>query len=329
LTELENPAFVYNFVNRFFFYLHPTMKKILALFILLMPVLTSQAQMDSLFVITSDSARIFVQRSGTGYPVLFVHGGPGSHSGYFQYCGGDVFSKDVQLIYMDQRGCGRSPAPANGNYAPGRMSLDFEEVRKALGIRKWILMPHSFGAILATEYAAKYPEAVQAMVYLNGTINIDHSARSGLKKTIDILKARGVNVSDLEQDSIPLMKRWGAGFGKLQELGIFHTMMFDTKENFDYHDSVTQAIAKYYGFGQAVWNYPAYFQDHAPLTAKIKAPVLVISGTRDYTIGLDHPKLMKFPHMEIKYVTGGHALYMEHTQELYEAVYSFLEKYAR
>jgi proline iminopeptidase len=209
------------------------------------------------------------------------------------------------------------------------MALDFEEVRKALGIKHWILMPHSFGAILATQYAVKYPAAVQGMVYLNGTINIDHSAKSGLNKTIEILKSHGVDVTELEQDSIPLMKRWGAGFGKLQDLGIFHTMMFDSKENFIYHDSVTQATAKYYGFGQEVWNYPAYFTDHAPLTAKINVPVLIISGSRDYTIGLDHPALMKFPRQQVKYVTGGHALYMEHTQELYDAVSPFLKKYAR
>ena len=105
--------------------------------------------------------------------------------------------------------------------------------------------------------------------------------------------------------------------------------MFDTKENFDYHDSVTRAFAKHHDFAQAVWSYPAYFKDHAPLTAKIKAPVLIISGTRDYTIGLDHPRLMKFPNRQVKYVPGGHALYMEHTDELYNAVSPFFRKYSK
>jgi hypothetical protein len=38
---------------------------------------------------------------------------------------------------------------------------------------------------------------------------------------------------------------------------------------------------------------------------------------------------MKFPKKEVKYVTGGHALYMEHTQELYNAVHPFLKKYGK
>ena len=306
------------------------MKKRLALlFLVLAPICSLLAQQGSFYITTSDSVKLFVQRRGKGFPVLFVHGGPGSHSGYFQFCGGAIYEKDVEMIYMDQRGCGRSENAANKNYSPERMAKDFEEVRVALGIKKWILMPHSFGAILATQYAVKYPESVKAMIYLNGTISIDHSARSGLQKTIELLKGRGVDVSELEQDSIDLFERWGKGFGKLQELGIFHNMMFDTRGNFDYHDSVTQAIAKHHDFSQAVWSYPAYFTDHAPLTAKIIAPVLIISGTRDYTIGLDHPHLMKFPHQQVKYVTGGHALYMEHKEELYNAVSPFLKKHSK
>jgi proline iminopeptidase len=52
---------------------------------------------DSIYINTSDSVKLFVKRSGNGYPVLFIHGGPGSNSYYFEKEGGDVFSQDVQL----------------------------------------------------------------------------------------------------------------------------------------------------------------------------------------------------------------------------------------
>jgi proline iminopeptidase len=55
---------------------------------------------------------------------------------------------------------------------------------------------------------------------------------------------------------------------------------------------------------------------------------LIISGTRDYTIGVDHYKLMQFPHSELKFIEGGHALYLEHNKALYNAVAPFLKKYA-
>ena len=52
------------------------------------------------------------------------------------------------MIYLDQRGCGRSTSPKDNNYSMDRMVNDFEEVRKYLGIDKWITLGHSFGGLL-------------------------------------------------------------------------------------------------------------------------------------------------------------------------------------
>src|SRR5688572_33363132 len=90
---------------------------------------------DSLYITTSDSVNLFVKRSGSGYPVLFIHGGPGSNSFYVEKEGGDVFSKNVQLIYLDQRGCGRSDSAKNGDYSLNRVVKDFDEVRQKLGFK--------------------------------------------------------------------------------------------------------------------------------------------------------------------------------------------------
>ena len=35
--------------------------------------------------------------AGKGTPMLFIHGGPGSNSAYFEKEGGKVFEKDVQI----------------------------------------------------------------------------------------------------------------------------------------------------------------------------------------------------------------------------------------
>jgi len=39
--------------------------------------------------------------------------------------------------------------------------------------------------------------------------------------------------------------------------------------------------------------------------------------------------LMKFPDMQVKLVEGGHALYLEHNKELYDAVAPFLKQYSK
>jgi proline iminopeptidase len=282
----------------------------------------------TLRVRTSDSVELYVHCKGKGTPVLFIHGGPGSTSGYLEYTGGPAFEKEATMIYLDQRGCGRSSNAADKNNSLDRMIQDFEEVRKALGLEQWIIMPHSFGGIMGTAYAAKYPAAVKAIIYLNSTLNIDSSAQAGINKSIELLEQKGLHYPALKSDTIPLLTRWFEAFGKLRDNDLFYPLMFATKKAFEYHDSVTQAHAHSWDFGNQVWGYKDYFADFLPVSATIQCPVLVIGGTKDYTIGIHHPELMRFPHMQIKYVEGGHALYYENTENLLKAIRPFLKKYA-
>ena len=93
----------------------------------------------------------------------------------------------MELIYLDQRGCGRSDSSLTSDYSLARVVKDFDEVRQQLGYKQWMLMAHSFGGILATEYAYEYQPAVKAMVYLNCTINVPYTAESGIKKGLEFL----------------------------------------------------------------------------------------------------------------------------------------------
>ncbi len=282
----------------------------------------------TLYVKTSDSVALYVHCSGKGTPVLFLHGGPGSNSGYFEHAGGSIFERDVLMVYLDQRGCGRSGNATTGDYSLQRMLRDFEEVKAALGFKQWMVMSHSFGAIMATAYASRYPQSVKAMVYLNGTVNVDSSATGGIQFAIQLLREKGKVYPELSNDSIPLLQRWGQAFGKLKEEDLFYRLMFQSKANFQYHDSITDLYGKTWEFGNQVWNYREYFQDFIPVTATIRCPVLVIGGTADYTIGVHHPELMRFPKKEVRYLQGGHALYYEHQNELYKVVRPFLIRHS-
>ncbi len=289
--------------------------------------LFGQAPADSLYVTTSDSVNLFVKRSGTGYPVLFIHGGPGSNSYYFEKEGGDVFSKDVQLIYLDQRGCGRSDTAKNNDYSLERVAKDFDEVRTKLGYKQWIVMAHSFGGILATEYAYHYRAAIKAMVYLNCTVNLPYTALSGINTGLAILGDEADRKYFLN-DSVPVIQRWGDMFGKLNEKGIAYKLMYDNPESKKLDDSLMSLPVFKWVYAQKLWSYTEYFDDFSSKTAEVNVPVLAVSGTRDFTIGTDHYKLMKFPDMEVKLVEGGHALYLEHNKELYNAVAPFLKQYS-
>ena len=284
---------------------------------------------DSLYITTSDSVKLFVKRSGSGFPVLFIHGGPGSNSYYFEKEGGDVFSSVVQLVYLDQRGCGRSDTAKNNDYSLERVVKDFEEVRQSLHIRQWMVMAHSFGGILATEYAYRYPDGVKAMVYLNCTISLPNSAQAVINKTIETLKLQGKEKEELLNDSVPIVTRWMEAFSKLHDKDLSYILMFDNPKSKTIDDDLMREPFLKFVYSRKLWAYPEYLADFSPKTSQINMPVLIISGTRDYAIGLDHPAIMHFPKMELKHVQGGHALYLEHNKELFEAVAPFLKKYGK
>jgi proline iminopeptidase len=106
----------------------------------------------------------------TGTPIVFLHGGPGEGSQVFQAYGGPELEKSWRVVYLDQRGAGRSERPKDkSSYSINIMVDDIERLRKQLGTPRIVLLGHSFGTQLATEYAVKYPSRVQAVVLVAAT----------------------------------------------------------------------------------------------------------------------------------------------------------------
>jgi pimeloyl-ACP methyl ester carboxylesterase len=98
-------------------------------------------------------------------PVIFLHGGPG------MYTTAGVFVKGAPLraagfttIYFDQAGGGKSKRLPAANYTIERAIADLEALRVKLGQDQLILWGSSYGAGLATIYAARYPAHVSAVI---------------------------------------------------------------------------------------------------------------------------------------------------------------------
>ena len=110
-------------------------------------------------------------------PVVFLHGGPGQGSAHFDALAGPFMERQLRMVYFDQRGSGHSERPASGDYALATLVEDVEALRRALGVPKVALLGHSFGGLLALEYAAKYPQNVSHLVFVAGLWNFDLQCR--------------------------------------------------------------------------------------------------------------------------------------------------------
>jgi proline iminopeptidase len=112
-------------------------------------------------------AELYSREIGRGTPIIVLHGGPDfDHSYLLPEL--DRLSDSYHLIYYDQRGRGRS---AEG-VKPEDVTLasdiaDIEKVRQYYHLDSVVLLGHSWGTVLALEYALRYPGRVSQLVLMN------------------------------------------------------------------------------------------------------------------------------------------------------------------
>jgi proline iminopeptidase len=114
-----------------------------------------------------DGAELWYQIKGKGEPVVVIPGGPGDSHLYLTPWF-DELAKNFKLIYFDAFGRGKSARAKNqSEYSFQRDVKDLEGLRKALGFKKWSVIGHSYGGMVAQEYALKYPSSVDKLILSN------------------------------------------------------------------------------------------------------------------------------------------------------------------
>lgn len=102
--------------------------------------------------------------------VLLLHGGPGATHDYFEAFGSFLPAAGVEYYYYDQLGSGRSDNPADARmWDVNRFVDEVEQVRSALGLGpdNFVLLGHSWGGVLAMEYALAHGKELKGLVISN------------------------------------------------------------------------------------------------------------------------------------------------------------------
>ncbi len=102
--------------------------------------------------------------------VLLLAGGPGCTHEYWECMESYLPAEGIEFIYYDQLGCGFSDNPKDtALWDLPRYVEEVEQVRLALGLTKdnFYLLGHSWGGILAAEYALKYQQNLRGLIISN------------------------------------------------------------------------------------------------------------------------------------------------------------------
>ncbi|HTY38457.1 MAG TPA: proline iminopeptidase-family hydrolase [Bacteroidota bacterium] len=102
--------------------------------------------------------------------LLLLHGGPGATHEYFECMESFLPQEGIEFIYYDQLGSAYSDQPKDTDlWTTERFVDEVEQVRQALGLNKdnFYLLGHSWGGILAMEYALKYQQNLKGLIISN------------------------------------------------------------------------------------------------------------------------------------------------------------------
>lgn len=116
--------------------------------------------------------KVWTKRFGNNpkIKILLLHGGPACTHEYFESFESFLPQEGIEFIYYDQLGSAYSDQPQDTSlWNLPRFVEEVEQVRKALGLNKdnFYLLGHSWGGILAMQYALKYQDNLKGLIVSN------------------------------------------------------------------------------------------------------------------------------------------------------------------
>ena len=228
-----------------------------------------------------DGARIYYLPVGpeASYPLIVLHGGPGlDHTEMHPWM--DPLADTFRLIYVDQRGQGRSERVDPATLSLSRFATDVSKLAPALGLRQYALLGHSYGSFVTLAHAVERGDASHYIIS-GGTASFTKTAPE-----IQVNLASFEPVELREQ----VTQSWALE-PTVRTHEDFHRVM-EMQMPFHFMSSESDAYRRYMAAsGQTVYapEVLAYFSEHEyPIEYEdrlvtITKPTLVMTGEYDRT----------------------------------------------
>jgi proline iminopeptidase len=266
---------------------------------------------------------LFVKVIGQGYPLLIMHGGPGAdHSTLhpLQACA-DQFT----LVFYDHRCNGRSDGAEVTSMTWENLTADAEALRQSLGFEKWAVLGHSFGGMVALEYALRYPQSLSHLLLMDTCGDI----RWARQNAPEILAKRGYSPAEVQaarrffngqltpREFLPTMMKFGKAY--------YYRSNFLTLVHEVFSGGLRVKMrpeAQIFAFSQLLTGWTVMDR-----LSEIKAPTLVLAGRHDFQFPPEHQAILadRLPNAQLELIEqAGHNAPMERPAEVIEIVKCFL-----
>jgi proline iminopeptidase len=266
---------------------------------------------------------LFYYHTGKGEPIIFIHGGPGlNHSYFLPYT--DRLASSYHLIYYDQKSCGQAEIPVDTNdMRLDAFVNDIESVRLKFGLKKFHLLGHSWGTLLAIKYALKYPQNLSSLILVNPAATSSQDVREASK----ILNGKFDYTDQLNRTQIIESTEFKTGSPKAMEklflLGFRQNM---AQKNLA--DSIQLKIPE--DFAKRNGSLKYLFRDLVdydlyPVLKNITTRTLIIEGDQDVGLGASEKIRTQIPSSTYKIIKdAGHFTFIEQPAEFDSILKSFI-----
>jgi proline iminopeptidase len=271
-------------------------------------------------VTLADGVSLFVEELGDGFPLVVLHGGPGmDHSMFGPYL--DPLSDEFRVLYVDERGQGRSDRVDPASLSLEVFARDVDLLAESLGLERFTLLGHSFGAIISTWHAI-YRGTADAYV-ISGGGDSSEKLTADVAASLEAMGEAGVPIAQSWEDEKTVRTE-----EELHDLvRVQMPFQFAGKPPVGYGEDmiVTPDVLRHFsnaGYGDF---------DYTPDLGRVSKPTLVVVGEEDRTTttrsasvlheGIDGSELVVIPGV-------GHMSFVEAPDAYLDAVRNFLRRYS-
>jgi pimeloyl-ACP methyl ester carboxylesterase len=242
--------------------------------------------------ISVDGVPLHYLERGEGWPVLLLHGNVVTAedfalSGLLDLAAG----RQCRVVAFDRPGFGYSNRPLGAMWSPQRQAGLLRRALETLGMRRPVVVGHSWGTLVALALALDHPEAVSGLILLSGYYH------PTLRADVPLFSIPAIPViGDLIRYTVGPF--FGSALLPLAVKGMFAPL------------PVPERFANGFPYGLPIrpWQIRAEAQDTVTMISAVAAmqrryrelsmPVVIMAGTKDRIV--DHRKHSVRVHQEIR-----------------------------
>jgi pimeloyl-ACP methyl ester carboxylesterase len=250
-------------------------------------------------------ARIHWDEEGSGAPLLLIMGLGWPSQAWHRTR--PILSEKYRTIALDNRGAGRSEAPA-GPYSIAQMAADAAAVLNAARVNAAHIFGMSMGGMIAQEFALQYPNKVRSLI-LGCTAAGGPQAVRAEEAALQVLMTRGQDPDQFAKAVSPFIYDAGTSPEQIEQ---------DTAVRRKWYPSADAYFAQL----QAVIAWEAYSR-----IGQISVPTLVIHGENDRLVPPENARLIaaRIPGAKLVMIPGAsHIFTTDQPQLAHAAILDFL-----